>query len=285
MTKIVELIISEEEKESQDGVFGISLVSDPAIEEYWIALNKQKKEHIQFAKVDEDKRLLIAPALIPNKQIFRLDDDGSDYYVYFSKDTIKKCSELYMKRNHLQSTTLEHEEEVDGMCVVESWVKEFEIDKSVKYGFEHCPVGTWFVTMKVENDEIWNKVKEGEILGFSIEGFFTDKLSKFAKVRKNNDCPDGFEHQMNDGSWMCGKSMGYSEEKGNLQMIKNIIIEAETTYLESYPWDECIADQMAEYGNEETANKICGAIKNRTIASSVVPKVKAILDAERKKSN
>tara|TARA_R110000744_G_scaffold145385_1_gene257994 strand:+ start:282 stop:1136 length:855 start_codon:yes stop_codon:yes gene_type:complete len=284
MTKIVELIISEEDKEDQDGVFAISLVEDPAIEEYWVALNKQKKE-LKFAKVDEDKRLLIAPALIPNKQIFRLDDDGSDYYVYFSKDTIKKCSELYMKRNHLQSATLEHETEVDGMCVVESWVKEFAIDKSVKYGFEHCPVGTWFVTMRVDNDEIWNKVKEGEILGFSIEGFFTDKLSKFAKIRKNKNCPDGFEHQMPDGSYMCGKSMGYSSEEEQLEQIKDIISEAETTYLADYPWDECIADQMAEYGNEETAKKICGAIKNRTIASSVVPKAKAILTTERKKSN
>ena len=284
MTKIVELIISEEEKEEQDGVFAISLVEDPAIDEFWIALNKQQKE-LEFAKVDEDKRLLIAPALIPNKQIFRLDDDGSDYYVYFSKDTIKKCSELYMKRNHLQSATLEHETEIEGLCVVESWVKEFTIDKSVKYGFEHCPVGTWFVTMRVDNDEIWNKVKEGEILGFSIEGFFTDKLSKFAKVRKNKDCSDGFEHQMNDGSWMCGKSMEYSHEEGSIQMIKNLIEKEESTYLAAYPWDECIADQMKEYGDKETAEKVCAAIKNRTVANSVIPKAKAILNGERKKSN
>ena len=284
MTKIVELIISEEEKEEQDGVFAISLVEDPAIDEFWIALNKQQKE-LEFAKVDEDKRLLIAPALIPNKQIFRLDDDGSDYYVYFSKDTIKKCSELYMKRNHLQSATLEHETEIEGLCVVESWVKEFTIDKSVKYGFEHCPVGTWFVTMRVDNDEIWNKVKEGEILGFSIEGFFTDKLSKFAKVRKNKDCSDGFEHQMNDGSWMCGKSMEYSHEEGSIQMIKNLIEKEESTYLAAYPWDECIADQMKEYGDKETAEKVCAAIKNRTVANSVIPKAKAIISSERKKSN
>jgi hypothetical protein len=283
MTKIVELIISEEEKEEQDGVFAISLVEDPAIDEYWVALSKQKKE-LKFAKVDEDKRLLIAPALIPNKQIFRLADDGSDYYVYFSKDTIKKASELYMKRNHLQSATLEHETDIDGLCVVESWVKEFEIDKSVKYGFEHCPVGTWFVTMRVDNDEIWNKVKEGEVLGFSIEGFFTDKLNNFAKVRKNKDCEDGFEHQMPDGTWMCGKTMNYSDESEQLDKIKDIIVEAESTYLADYPWDTCINDMMKEYGNKETAQKVCAAIKNRTIAYSVVPKAKAILDGERKKT-
>mgnify|MGYP003657352866 FL=1 len=259
MTKIVELIISEEDKEDQDGVFAISLVEDPAIDEYWIALNKQQKE-LKFAKVDEDKRLLIAPALIPNRQIFRLADDGSDYYVYFSKDTIKKCSELYMKRNHLQSATLEHETEIEGLCVVESWVKEFAIDKSVKYGFEHCPVGTWFVTMRVDNDEIWNKVKEGEILGFSIEGFFTDKLQGLS-------------------------SQSLTENEGKLQMVKDLIIEEESTYLAAYPWDECIADQMKEYGDKETAEKVCAAIKNRTVANSVIPKAKAIISSERKKSN
>ena len=152
MTKIVELIISEEEMENQDGVFAISLVEEPAIEENWIALKKQKQKVIQCAKIDEDKRLLIAPALIPNKQIFRLDEEGKDYYVYFSKDTIQKASQLFLA-----------------------------IDKSVNYGFEHLPKGTWFVTMKVNNDDIWAKVKEGEIKGFSIEGYFTDKLKRFSK--------------------------------------------------------------------------------------------------------
>ena len=216
MTKIVELIISEEEKEDQDGVFAISLVEDPAIDEYWIALNKQQKE-LKFAKVDEDKRLLIAPALIPNRQIFRLADDGSDYYVYFS------------------------------------------IDKSVKYGFEHCPVGTWFVTMRVDNDEIWNKVKEGEILGFSIEGFFTDKLQGLS-------------------------SQSLTENEGKLQMVKDLIVEEESTYLADYPWEQCKADQRKAGYSEEVADKICGAIKNRTIANSVIPKAKAILKGERKKS-
>ena len=85
MTKIVELIISEENQENEDGVFAISLVESPAIEENWIALKKQEREVMKCAKIDEDKRLLIAPALIPNKQIFRMDEKGEDFYVYFSK--------------------------------------------------------------------------------------------------------------------------------------------------------------------------------------------------------
>ena len=180
MTKIVELIISEEEMENQDGVFAISLVEEPAIEENWIALKKQKQKVIQCAKIDEDKRLLI-PALIPNKQIFRLDEEGKDYYVYFSKDTIQKASQLFLERKHQSNATLEHSLELEDIHVVESWIKESAIDKSVNYGFEHLPKGTWFVTMKVNNDDIWAKVKEGEIKGFSIEGYFTDKLKRFSK--------------------------------------------------------------------------------------------------------
>ena len=236
MTKIVELIISEEQKEDQDGVFAISLVEDPAIDEYWVALSKEQKK-LKFAKVDEDKRLLIAPALVPNKHIFRMADDGSDFYVWFSQDTIKKASELYMKRNHLHATTL---------------------DKSVKYGFEHCPIGTWFVTMKVENDAIWDKVKGGEVLGFSIEGFFTDKMQTL--------------------------STQSTDEESKVQLIKEMIEEAETTYLASYPWEQCISDMVSEYGDKETAEKVCAAIKNRTISYSLIPKVKDIVSGERKKS-
>lgn len=231
MTKIVELIISEEAQENQDGVFAISLVEQPAIEENWVALKKEQKEALQCAKVDEDKRLLIAPALIPNKQIFRLDEKGQDYYVYFSKDTIKQASELFLKRSNQSNATLEHKLELDDIFVVESWIKESAVDKSAKYGFEDLPNGTWFVTMKVENDAVWSKVKEGEIKGFSIEGYFTDKINKFNKkddyefdVRENSECPDGFEHKMPDGSYMCGKTMEYTDEETILetQLINKI---------------------------------------------------------------
>ena len=257
MTKIVELIISEEEKKDMDGVFAISLVEDPAIEEFWVALNKQKQQ-IQFKKVDEDKRLLIAPALVPNKQIFRIAEDGSDYHVFFSKETIKKASELYMKRNHLQSATYEHEKEIDGLCVVESWIKEFEIDKSVKYGFEHCPVGTWFVTMRVDNDEIWQKVKNGEVLGFSIEGFFTDKMQSLSKYT-------------------------LTDEEAKIEEIKQLIRKSEKEYDAEYPMDQCIAERIAEGDSEEEAKRICAIVKNRVIASKVVPMAKDIIKGERKK--
>ena len=103
-TKIIELIIDEDQ--AQLAIDAISLVNSPAIEENWVALNKQKKGNIILAKVDEEKRLLIGPALIPNKQIYRVDDTtGEEYYVYFSESTVKKASELYLIHNNQKSAT------------------------------------------------------------------------------------------------------------------------------------------------------------------------------------
>jgi hypothetical protein len=257
MTKIVELIITEEDenKLNQDGCFAISLVSDPAIEVNWIALKKEQKDKVLFAKVDEDKRLIIAPALIPNKQILRIDDDGSDYYVYFSKNTIKTASELYMQRNHLQNATIEHQEEVEGLCVVESWLKEATIDKSANYGFSDLPIGTWFVKMKIDNDNVWKMIKEGVIKGLSIEGYFTDKLQALSTIDENSDL-------------------------NKIAQIKNLIERFEAKYLESYPWDSCVADQMSKGYSKEESNKICGAIKNRTIEQSIQEDLKKILSTK-----
>ena len=183
MTKIVELIIDEENEENQDGVFAISLVEQPAIESDFIALSKQEKQvEVQFATQDKEKQVLTGAVLIPNKQILRVDKEtGDDYYVYFSKQTIAKASQLFMMNNYQSNHTLHHKSELNNLTVVESWLKDNPIDKSVKYGFEKLPEGTWFVSVKVNDKAIWDEyVKTGKVKGFSIEGYFTDKaeLSK-----------------------------------------------------------------------------------------------------------
>ena len=186
-TKIIELIIDEDQ--AQLAIDAISLVNSPAIEENWVALNKQKKGNIILAKVDEEKRLLIGPALIPNKQIYRVDDTtGEEYYVYFSESTVKKASELYLIHNNQKSATYEHEERVAGVTTVESWiVQDTEMDKSRLYGYKNLPKGTWMVSMKIENDAIWDMVKRKEVKGYSIEGYFVDKMTKMSKKTNNDD--------------------------------------------------------------------------------------------------
>ena len=177
-TKIVELIISEENEDL--AIDAISLVTSPAIEQDFVYFNKQKN-NLTLAKVDEEKRIVVSPALIPNKQIFRYDaNTDSEYYVYFSPETVRKASELYLKNNNHHKATYQHQDRVSGVLTVESWIKEGDMDKSKLYGFD-LPNGTWFVKMKINNTELWNKIKEGELKGISIEGYFTDKMEKMSE--------------------------------------------------------------------------------------------------------
>ena len=177
-TKIVELIIQDENQEL--AIDAISLVTSPAIEQDFVFFGKEKN-NLTFAKVDEEKRMLVSPALIPNKNIFRHDPNtDSDYYVYFSKETVRKAAELYLKHNNHHKATYQHQDRVSGVLTVESWIKEGDSDKSKLYGYD-LPNGTWFVKMKIENDELWQKIKAGELKGLSIEGYFTNKFEQMQK--------------------------------------------------------------------------------------------------------
>jgi len=169
---IIELILDEEAFAT--GIQAISIVEDPAIEEDFIALNKQKE--LQLATVDQEKKILMGSALIPNKMIYRRDGD-QEYHIYFSKETVRKASELFLMNGNQSKATLEHAVDIEGLTVVESWIIEGSQDKSKLYGMD-LPIGTWMVSMKVNNDEIWNDwVKTGKVKGFSIEGFFVDKVN------------------------------------------------------------------------------------------------------------
>ena len=168
--KIIELIIDE--NDLQTGIHAVSVVHSPAIEENFIALSKHE---IELKEVDSEKKILMGAALVPNKQILRADKDGKGYYIYFSEDTIKKASELFLMRSNQNNATYEHKEKLNGMSVVESWVIDNpKMDKSKEYGF-NLPKGTWMIAMKVNNENIWKDVKAGKVKGFSIEGYFADK--------------------------------------------------------------------------------------------------------------
>ena len=181
-TKIVELVIEDDNQEL--AIDAISLVSAPAIEQDMVFFGKEKN-NLTFAKVDKDKRMVVSPALITNKQIFRYDPNtDSEYYVYFSPETVRKASELYLRHNNHHKATYEHQDRVSGVLTVESWIIEDpKIDKSRLYGFE-LKKGTWMVKMKIENDELWEKVKSGDIKGLSIEGYFTSKFQQMQEQEK-----------------------------------------------------------------------------------------------------
>ncbi len=184
-TKIVELVIADDSQEL--AIDAISLVTSPAIEQDFVFFGKEKN-NLTFAKVDEDKRMLVSPALIPNKQIFRHNPNTQeDYYVYFSKETVRKASELYLKHNNHHKATYQHQDRVSGVLTVESWIiEDTKLDKSTLYGYS-LPVGTWMVKLKIDNDEIWSKIKDGELKGLSIEGYFTDKMESMSEAQPTNE--------------------------------------------------------------------------------------------------
>lgn len=170
-TQIIELVIDENDEKT--GIHAVSVVKSPAIEENFIALSKHE---VELKEVNAEKKILMGAALIPNKQIIRASKDGKPYYIYFSDETVRKASELFLMRSNQNNATQEHEREINGMSVVESWIiDDTEKDKSTAYGFS-LPKGTWMISMKCNNDEVWNDVKAGKVRGFSIEGYFADKL-------------------------------------------------------------------------------------------------------------
>ena len=195
-TKITELVIDEENEAL--AIDAISLVTSPAIEVDFVFFGKEKN-NLTFAKVDEEKRELIAPALIPLKNIYRYcANTDQEYYVYFSKDTVKKAAYSYLKHNNHHKATYQHEQRVAGVLTVESWIKEGDSDKSKLYGFDLSD-GTWFVKMKIENEDLWNKIKEGELKGLSIEGYFVDKLEKMGKQYTDEEIQTAYKELQAEG--------------------------------------------------------------------------------------
>ena len=170
--RIVELILDEDQ---EIGVEAISVVENPAIEEDFIAL---KSQEFKLAEVDKERRILMGALLIPNKPIYRKNGED-EYYIYFSKDTVSKASQMYLMQGNQNNATMEHQYALSGLSLVESWLVEDKVhDKSVKYGMD-LPLGTWVGSVKVNNDEVWDSfVKKGIVKGFSIEGYFADRMER-----------------------------------------------------------------------------------------------------------
>jgi hypothetical protein len=166
MEKIQEIELTI--KSADDGVFAISLVDQPAIEENFVALAAQD---VEFKVVDEERRIVVGFALVPEKRILRL-MGGKKFNIYFTKETVAQAAEDFMKKMMLKKFTTDHEEKVDGITVIESWVVEdAKHDKSNLYGLG-AKGGEWVLMSKIDNNEVWDEVKAGKFKGYSIEARF-----------------------------------------------------------------------------------------------------------------
>jgi len=166
---IMELVITDDE---EFGVYAISLVDKPAMEQNWLALSEHE---LKLQTEIADKQILVGCAMVPKKPIYRKRGD-EEFYVHFSATTIENIAHKFMKEYAQGQTTFMHEEELKGNVVVESWIVHSEKDKAYSLGL-NPPIGSWMVAMHVSSVELWNnEVKTGKIKGFSIEGNFADRL-------------------------------------------------------------------------------------------------------------
>jgi len=148
------------------GMFKISIVDKPAIMEGFLAFNKEKE--IKFQATDEEKKQVVGPLLIPDSPIYRRNEEIGEYYVRFSAQTIEQIVYKYSKDGFFNMFNLEHQYDTDAVVMLEMWIKESDIDKSDEYGFD-LPVGTLFMKAQIEDENLWDAIKNKEFNGFSIE--------------------------------------------------------------------------------------------------------------------
>ena len=230
--KLFELIIGEDQEEI-DEVFKISLVETPAIESNFVFFDK---EELQFAKIDEEQRMVMGPLLIPDKKILRVDGQGQPYEIFFSKKTVKELAQNYLKQKYTDQANIEHETDVNGVTLVESWVVESaEKDKSKLYGLT-VPVGTWMGSFYIENDEVWNDfVKTGKVKGFSVEGLFThlDRTEQDFGYWSDLFTKDIEDLSENESEYVLSKIKALIKKDGRVKGGKRVEMESFSDYPDS----------------------------------------------------
>ena len=213
----------------------ISLVDSPAIEMPFVALKKESEQLVKLA--NEERHLLVGAALVPDKPIYR-NQDGEEFYMTFDKDVIRKMAYDYLANDRNNNVTLQHQDATNGVQMVESWIKEGENDKSDYYGLQ-APIGSWIVTMKVNDPKIWDGVKKGEFNGFSVESLVSLEDLKINKLKDNMAKEDIKMEtvEITDNFW---------------QKLKDIIANA----LKSQPADEQEAETKAEDAVADVKNDV-----------------------------
>ena len=275
-------------------VYAISLVEEPAIEIDYVAFDKDKetKPNLKFIEDKQnEKYMILGPALIPDKNIYR-NYDGDEFYVSFSAECIEKLSHNFVKNCYGDGCfTKDHESFAQGCSLAESWIKTSENDKSVDYGFD-CPIGTWFVAAKIDSIELWDSIKKGERKGFSIESWVDLEEIFENKDKKENDMSKQKTNletmEVNDGFWEKLKGI-IAEAMGTSKDDKTVEDAVEEAKAEADPVEEVVEaeEQTPEVPVEEVAQDVIdtveeGAETTETAAEdlqTVVDKLQEEVDA------
>jgi hypothetical protein len=168
----------EENLEDETSVFAVGLVLQPAIERNWQTFSEDEKpiEH-KFTVVDEEKRILGGFLIVSEQPIYRRDEDGTEYYVKFTAESISKIVNKLAKSGKPLSFNLNHDDnlQVKGAYLLSHFIIDSKLGMKTPDGFTPAPDGSWFGYVKIEDDAVWDMAKKGEIKGFSVEGYFNDK--------------------------------------------------------------------------------------------------------------
>ena len=275
-------------------VYAISLVEEPAIEIDYVAFDKDKetKPNLKFIEDKQNEKFMIlGPALVPDKNIYR-NYDGNEFYVSFSAECIEKLSYKFMKTCYGDGCfTKDHESFAQGCSLAESWIKTSENDKSVDYGFD-CPIGTWFIAAKIDSIELWDSITKGERKGFSIESWVDLEEIFENKDKKENDMSKQKTNletmEVNDGFWDKLKGI-IAEAMGTSKDDKTVEDAVEEAKQEADPVEEVVEaeEQTPEVPVEEVAQDVIdtveeGAETTETAAEdlqTVVDKLQEEVDA------
>lgn len=275
-------------------VYAISLVEEPAIEIDYVAFDKDKetKPNLKFIEDKQnEKYMILGPALIPDKNIYR-NYDGNEFYVSFSAECIEKLSYKFMRTCYGDGCfTKDHESFAQGCSLAESWIKTSENDKSVDYGFD-CPIGTWFIAAKIDSIDLWDSIKKGERKGFSIESWVDLEEIIENKDKKENDMSKQKTNletmEVNDGFWDKLKGI-IAEAMGTSKDDKTVEDAVEEAKAEADPVEEVVEAEVEtpEVPVDEVAQEVIdtvedGAETNETAAEdlqTVVDKLQEEVDA------
>lgn len=212
-------------------VYAISLVECPAIESNFVYLSEEKP--IQVCLEQDEKHMVFGAVLIPDKPIYRYNQE-EEYYLRFPKETIEVLAHDYLQNDNIYSFTQQHKENADGVSIIESWVKTSNNDKSVDLGID-APIGTWFVGAKIDNEEIWQGIKDGSMRGFSVESFLNfDEI--MMNKQENKMTEEKLETiEVNESFWM-----------RIAEIIKNALKNPEVPELEAQVTSAQVIDEMKD---------------------------------------
>lgn len=187
MTQFNNLPLYYADVNEAEGIEIMSLVEYPAIE----------VDYVRFAKefrlsTNDEKRIVCGPALIPDKPIYRRNDDGYEYYITFTKESIRRLVEKFFQNGNQTSINLEHSVDADNVVIFESYI----VDKArniCPVEFSDLPDGTWVISAKINSDEVWEGIKAGKYNGFSIEGVL-DVYTEPQQFHKQEEVIDSVEN-------------------------------------------------------------------------------------------